>query len=139
MLWWSKELCALRTKTRSSFNAWSRTMLISDRLFYRRSMSGYQRALRQAKCKAWATSGKVLRLVTPLKSSPPYLIKLNPSPFLLNLLLMVPHLLIQLALLRSAPVTFSPMIYHLQVHPATFETARSALNLMNSEIPPMSD
>ena len=54
MPWWSNELCALRYKARSSYKVWSRTKLPSDESLHRRSKSIYQRALRQAKCKAWA-------------------------------------------------------------------------------------
>ena len=53
MPWWSNELCALRYKARSSYKVWSRTKLPSDESLHRRSKSIYQRALRQAKCKAW--------------------------------------------------------------------------------------
>lgn len=54
MPWWTTELCALRTKARTSFKAWSRSESSADEISYRRSKSNYQRALRRAKSKAWA-------------------------------------------------------------------------------------
>ena len=54
MPWWTPELCALRTKARTAFKSWSRSESSADEILYRLSKSGYQRALRRPKCKAWA-------------------------------------------------------------------------------------
>jgi hypothetical protein len=54
MPWWKTELYALRTKARTAFKTWSRSESSADEFLYRFAKSGYQRALRRAKCKAWA-------------------------------------------------------------------------------------
>ena len=46
--------CVLRTKARTAFKSWSRSESSADEILYRLSKSGYQRALRRPKCKAWA-------------------------------------------------------------------------------------
>jgi hypothetical protein len=53
--WWSEELRSLRYKTRSHYKAWSKCKSNQSALLYKRSKSIYQRALRAAKCKSWAT------------------------------------------------------------------------------------
>ncbi|EFX62974.1 hypothetical protein DAPPUDRAFT_119650 [Daphnia pulex] len=65
MPWWSPELCALRSKVRSLYKAWSNNKCTTTELPYRRSKAQYQRSLRAAKCRAWekvresATNGDV--------------------------------------------------------------------------------
>ncbi|EFX78412.1 hypothetical protein DAPPUDRAFT_320366 [Daphnia pulex] len=65
MPWWSPELCALRSKVRSLYKAWSKNKCVTTELPYRRSKAQFQRSLRAAKCRAWekvresATNGDV--------------------------------------------------------------------------------
>ena len=49
MPWWSTELCALRTKARRAFKAWSQDKGELNRQSYRSCKSIYQRELRRAK------------------------------------------------------------------------------------------
>ena len=45
MPWWTTELCALRTKSRTAFKTWSRSESSADEILYRLSKSCYQRIL----------------------------------------------------------------------------------------------
>ena len=51
--WWSRELCALRTKTRKAFKVWSHDKSESNRASYKTAKSIYQRELRKAKNRTW--------------------------------------------------------------------------------------
>jgi hypothetical protein len=52
--WWSRELCALRTKTRKAFKVWSHDKSESNRASYKTAKSIYQRNLRKAKNRTWS-------------------------------------------------------------------------------------
>jgi hypothetical protein len=54
MPWWTEELRALRSKTRTHLKAWSRSKSEQTERLYRRSKNKFQRALRAAKSQAWA-------------------------------------------------------------------------------------
>ena len=54
MPWWSRELCALRTKARQAYRVWSLAKSEESRSFYRLSKSVFQRELRKAKNRTWA-------------------------------------------------------------------------------------
>lgn len=53
MPWWSTELCALRTKARRAFKAWSKDKSEANRAAYHLAKSTYQRELRRAKDRTW--------------------------------------------------------------------------------------
>ncbi len=59
MHWWSNNLCSLRSKARTCFKAWSKKRSLPNQLAYRSSKAAYQKALRLAKCKAWAAFSKL--------------------------------------------------------------------------------
>jgi hypothetical protein len=52
--WWSRELCALRTKTQKAFKVWSHDKSESNRASYKTAKSIYQRNLRKAKNRTWS-------------------------------------------------------------------------------------
>ncbi|KAK4028823.1 hypothetical protein OUZ56_021841 [Daphnia magna] len=73
VVWWTKDLCALRSRTRSLYKAWSKHRNAQSEQLYRSSKSMYQRELRAAECRAWdkvrksATDGDVFRVLSDFK------------------------------------------------------------------------
>ena len=93
MPWWTPELCALRTKARTAFKSWSRSLAINGRCGGSNAKRG-------------RTSVDVRHLATPLKRLRNSLERPNPSLFLLSLLLTAfLHLILQ-SLLKGVPTIF---------------------------------
>ncbi|KZS10420.1 Uncharacterized protein APZ42_025121, partial [Daphnia magna] len=73
MVWWTKDLCVLRSRTRSLYKAWSKHKTAQSEQLYRSSKSRYQLELRAAKCRAWdkvrksTTDGDVFRVLSDFK------------------------------------------------------------------------
>ncbi len=53
MPWWSRELCALRTKARKAYKTWSISRYDHDKQISRSCSAVYQREIRRAKSLAW--------------------------------------------------------------------------------------
>jgi hypothetical protein len=140
MPWWSNELCALRSKARSSYKAWSRTKLSSDESLYHRSKANYQRALRRAKGKAWADfralaspgdTFKVLSSFSGKSKSIPV-----PSELTVNGAVTTDPSIIT----KACADHFFPFEPPSDIaHSAIIDSAKSALNLSDSAVPPISD
>ena len=140
MPWWSHELCALRSKARSSYKAWSRSKLSSDESLYRRSKANYQRALRLAKGKAWADfraraspgdTFKVLASFSGKSKSIPV-----PSELTVNGAATTDPSIIT----KACAEHFFPVEPPSDIdHSAILDSANSSLNPSDSAVPPISD